>query len=418
VKGCTNRFRRKEKNMIRKVLFLVGFVTAVSFGSSGDASGPVKSSRLVPNPALAGSVSPSLSSTPEGQVILSWLEPANDGQAFKFAAWNGNSWSAPKTVVRRPDFDVYAEAPPSVLKLADGSLLAVWAQKLKSGGKWDGNYLFVAASADGGKTWSSPVRVHSDASLSEHSFSSIAPTGKDRATLIWLDARDYETKHRYRLMSATVNAKGEVTDEKTIDDDTCTCCPTAFVTSSSVGIAAYRGHTPQEIRDIKVSQLSSGTWKAPHVVHDDNWHFNGCPVNGPALAIHKDRLAIVWFTGKEDVPQVEIAFSNDLGKTFQPPIVLDSLNTVGQPVGRVAVSLLDDGNALVAWLQQGPQEAAIVGQYVSAKGVQRSRFTIASGSLRELGYPRLQRTGPNVLISWSGKTGQNVQTATIQTLGH
>jgi hypothetical protein len=106
--------------MIRKVLLLIGFVTAVSFGSSGDASGPVESSHAVRNPALAGSVSPSLSSTPEGPIILSWLEPANEGQAFKFAAWNGNSWSAPENVVRRPDFDVYAETPPSVLKLENG----------------------------------------------------------------------------------------------------------------------------------------------------------------------------------------------------------------------------------------------------------------------------------------------------------
>jgi hypothetical protein len=75
----------------------------------------------------------------------------------------------------------------------------VWAQKLKGTAKWPGNYLYTAASQDGGKTWSPPATIHSDDSNSEHSFSSIAATGRDRATVIWLDARDYESQHRYRL---------------------------------------------------------------------------------------------------------------------------------------------------------------------------------------------------------------------------
>ena len=399
--------------MSRKLLLSVGigFIACLAF--YGNASKPVERVREVPNPALAGSVSPSLSSTPGGEIILSWLEPANQGQALRLATWNGKTWSTAETVVRRSDFDVYAEAPPSVLKLANGTLLAVWAQKVKSGGKWDGSYLFAAASADGGKTWSSPVRVHSDSSLSEHSFSSIAPTGQDRATLIWLDARDYETKHRYRLMSATVNSKGEVSDEKTIDDDTCTCCPTAFATTSAVGVAAYRGHNPQEIRDIKISRLVAGTWEVPHTVHDDNWHFNGCPVNGPAVSVNHDRLGVLWFTGRDDVPQVEMAFSEDLGKAFQPPQVLDSPDKESRPVGHGAVSLLDAESALAVWVQQGSSEARIIGQYVSANGHRDLPFVIARGTPRGLGYPRLERSHDGVMVSWSGSTGKDVKTAIV-----
>ena len=121
--------------------------------------------------------------------------------------------------------------------------------------------MFSTISADGGKHWSPPVRVHSDASLSEHSFSSMAPAGPDRALVVWLDARDDETMHRYRLMSAVIDSKGTVSDERTVDEDTCTCCPTALATTPALAIAAYRGHNSEEIRDIKFSRLTGGSGK-------------------------------------------------------------------------------------------------------------------------------------------------------------
>jgi hypothetical protein len=80
----------------------------------------------------------------------------------------------------------------------------------------------------------------------------MAPVGPDRALAVWLDARDYEAKHRYRLMSAIVDSKGIVSDERTVDEDTCTCCPTALVTTPALAIAAYRAHNSGEIRGASV----------------------------------------------------------------------------------------------------------------------------------------------------------------------
>jgi hypothetical protein len=374
-------------------------------------SSPVGNFSEISNPAAAGSRSPSLSATAKGDVILSWLEPSGAEQALRFSVRSKSVWGSVETVIRRPDFDVYAEAPPSILALENGSILAVWAQKLNGTGKWPGNYLYTSASQDGGKTWSPAARIHSDNSNSEHSFSSIAATGRDRATVIWLDARDYESQHRYRLMAATLNFKGEVTNETTIDDDTCTCCPTAFVATPTGGVAAYRGHSPQELRDIKVSRLAGEIWEVPRPVHDDNWHINGCPVSGPALSANKDRLAVLWFTGRDDQPQVEMELSEDLGKTFQAPQILDSRGKESRPIGHVAVSLLDSGGVVAVWLQQGRSEARIVGQRISKNGHRGELFVLARGTVRGLGYPRLERAGFRVMVSWSGTTGEEMKTA-------
>ena len=78
-----------------------------------------------PNPALPSSIAPSLSATSDGRVVLSWLEPVEPGLALRFSIWDGKVWSEIQTVARRSDFDVYAEAPPSVLKLANGMLLSL-----------------------------------------------------------------------------------------------------------------------------------------------------------------------------------------------------------------------------------------------------------------------------------------------------
>jgi hypothetical protein len=154
------------------------------------------------------------------------------------------------TVVIRKNFDKYPEAPPWVLMLPNRSLIAVWAEQLPPGkGKWPGNYLLSAASSDGGKNWSQPLVVHSDRTDGEHSFGSLAPQDDRHAAIVWLDSRDYQSKHTYRLMSAVISSSGSVSGENTVDDDRCTCCPTALINAPQGLIAAYRNHTSKEIRD-------------------------------------------------------------------------------------------------------------------------------------------------------------------------
>ena len=308
---------------------------------------------------------------------------------------------------------MYAEAPPAVLALSNGKLLSLWGQKIKTGDKWDGSHIFSSVSADSGKSWSVPVRVHSDASPSEHSFSSVIPLCAGRAAVIWLDASDYETKKRYQLMSAVIDSKGTVSNEKTVDEDTCTCCPTAIVKTTAGAVAAYRSHNPEEIRDIKVARLADGNWQTPHTVHDDEWKINGCPVNGPALASNAKRVAIIWFTGANDKPAVKYAISDDQGSTFQAPITLDMSNGENRSVGHVAVTLLDDGSAIGIWLRHQDSGTSIVGERIANSGQRSGTFTIASGAETGLSYPRVQRLGNQLIVSWSGETGKDVTTALV-----
>ncbi len=200
-------------------------------------------------------------------------------------------------------------------------------------------------------------------------------------------------------MSAVIDSEGTVSNEKTVDEDTCTCCPTAFVKTTAGAVAAYRGHNPEEIRDIKVARLADGSWPAPHTVHHDEWKINGCPVNGPTLASNGKRVAIISFTGADDKPEVKYAISEDQGSTFQPPITLDTSNGENRPVGHVAVTLLDDGSAIDIWSRHQDSGTSIVGERIANSGQRSGTFTIARGPETGLSYPRVQCLGNQLLVS-------------------
>jgi hypothetical protein len=369
----------------------------------------------LPNPAAQGSITPNETETPGGEVLLSWLEPVSEGLALRFATRGAQAWSAPQTAVTRNNFDKYAEAPPWVLILPNRSVLAVWSEKLPQGkSKWAGNYLYTSASSDQGKTWSEPAIVHSDRTDGEHSFASLAVSDNNHATVVWLDARDYDTKHTYRLMSAVIASTGAVSDEQTVDDDVCTCCPTALVKTPGGFLAAYRNHTPQEIRDIYTVREEAGAWKTGRTLHNDNWNINGCPVNGAALARRGEEVVAVWYSGMEEKASVQVEFSPDGGATFADNTKIDSPQEKEQPIGRPTVALPGSSDAWVAWIRrQNDQSQLVVAQVRRNQGTTR-RQIIAEGSTESLGYPRMQLIGSAAVISWGGAgDSKEVKTALI-----
>ena len=78
-------------------------------------------------------------------------------------------------------------------------------------------------------------------------------------------------------------------------------------------------------------------------------------MNGPAIAASGRRVAVAWFTGAANTQRVKLAFSGDSGEIFGEPVTVDD----GSPVGRVDVVLLDDGSAIVCWLEKLPSGGEI-----------------------------------------------------------
>src|SRR4029077_15829095 len=117
----------------------------------------------------------------------------------------------------------------------------------------------------------------------DNAYVSAAAVNETAAAFIWLDGRNWQKDNRVQLMSRMVHLNGSMDELTLIDPDTCTCCSTALVRTGSGLLAAYRGHTPANIRDISLIHNMAGTWTQPRIVYPDLWHIEGCPVNGPHL---------------------------------------------------------------------------------------------------------------------------------------
>jgi hypothetical protein len=363
-----------------------------------DALTPVES------PAGPHSGEPNLAVDAAGRVHLSWLERDGDSTvALRLAVRDDAQWSAPVTVTSRPDLFVNWADFPSVFVAPSGRVVMHWLQK-RAGGKYSYDVM-TRQSADGGTTWSEPRVLHDDNVAAEHGFVSFFAADGDSVEAVWLDGRataggDHDG-HRgaMQLGNGRIAADGGVSASVMIDNRICDCCQTSAAMTSHGPIVVYRDRSDQEIRDIAVVRRVDGQWTAPTHVHADEWHIEGCPVNGPSVAADGANVVVAWFTGARDTARVNVAFSSDAGATFGEPVRVDD----GTPGGRVDVEYDGTGRALVTWLERVGDDGAEV--RIKAVSPDRSitphMVVASSAAARSSGFPRMVRSGQELVFAWT-----------------
>jgi len=368
----------------------------------------------LPAPAGPGSAQPNLSVAPDGRVHLSWLEPiAERRHALRYAVLDGQRWSAPRTIAEGSNWFVNWADFPSLIALPDGSLAAHWLVRTGSAG-----YAYevrIARSRDGGKTWGEPRVPHRDATETEHGFVSLFALEDGSLAAVWLDGREMAPAAGdhdlgggpMTLRYARIDRDGSLHDEARLDARVCDCCQTSAAMTSGGPVVAYRDRSDRELRDISVVRLRGSRWSEPRTVFADGWTISGCPVNGPSIAAAGLRVAVAWFTAANGTPRVKLAFSSDAGASFGEPVVIDD----GRPLGRVETLLLDDGGALVCWMESSPEGGAIRLRRIRPDGKREAAITIApSGTARSNGFPQLARAGDRIVFAW---TADRVMTASM-----
>ena len=351
-------------------------------------------------PAIEGSGEANLNVAPDGTVILSWIESADEGaHRLRFATTQGESWSDAATIAAGSGWFVNWADFPTVAVTADGTMYAHWLAKTG-----EDTYAYgvnVATSRDGGRTWGEAIVPHDDGTQTEHGFVSMAGWDDSRVLAIWLDGRNYAGENPTKemtLRSALVAPDGELTSELVVDGRACDCCQTALVRTNNGALAAYRDRSDDEVRDISVARYDGAAWSTPRTINDDNWRIEGCPVNGPALHSDGARVAAAWFTAAGDVSQVLVALSDDEGATFSPPVRVDD----GDPSGRTDIVLVPNGGALVVWLERVGEDAQIQVRYVRPDGTAGLSVPVApSNPGRGSGFPHVAVSGDRVYFAWT-----------------
>jgi len=366
----------------------------------------------VQTPAGRDSAQPQLSVSSRG-VLLSWIEKTGTISTLRYAERTANGWSAADTAATGSDWFVNWADVPSVVRLADGTLVAHWLQK--SG---PGTYAYdvrLARSTDDGKNWSPSFRPHSDGTKTEHGFASTFQMPGAGLGLVWLDGRAMTGGHDEHgggdmsLRFGAFTRDWKQTAETPLDLRVCECCPTAVAVTADGPIVAYRDRTADEVRDIYVSRLENGKWTTGAAVHQDAWRINACPVNGPSLSARGRDVAIAWFTARNDQPKSFAAFSTDAGRTFGTPIRLDD----DASLGRVDAELLPDGSAVAAYIEFANQRAEVRLRRVTRDGQRSAPVTISAvAANRSSGYPRMALNRDELVFAWVDREGgSQVKTA-------
>jgi len=371
------------------------------------------------NPGSILGSEPNLHITKGGQIFLSWIQAIdNKNSKLFFSTLNEKklTWSEPTLIAEGSNWFVNWADFPSITSFGENSMAAHYLDKSA-----DDTYAYnvkLTISNDNGATWNNAIIPHRDNTNTEHGFVSKVALDNQRLLSVWLDGRKYAYSEQDSLItkemtlrSAIMDTNGKIIEEFELDDRVCDCCQTDTAMTQNGPIVVYRDRTETEIRDISYVRFTNGEWTKPKPVNTDGWSIFGCPVNGAGISALKNMVAVAWFTKANDEPKVRVSFSDNNGEIFKAPIEVDFV----KPSGRVDIELLDDGSAMVSWLDNIEGFAKIRLQRIYSDGHKDPAFNVSESSeSRSSGFPRMVMKNDHAFLTWtnSGDT-LTVRTARV-----
>ncbi len=331
-------------------LVLLLALPALALRATDDSPAFIVKNDLVPSPAVPGASAPRLVNAPDGTVYLSWLEPAPARRtALRFARFDAatRTWSPARTIGESHAPSVPANLTPSLAISSANALAALWhpATALAT----------LTTSIDGGLNWSAPLVLNRPSRPADHATLQALPGGQFLAA--WIEP---EGKSGTLLARTTAQDAAPVVVDPAVSAG---CAPVLAVFPDGSAVVAYRGLTPDGIRDIRTARFHDGRWDAPATLSPDNWKPSLPTRNSPALAVRGPHLAAAWFTAAEGA-RVNVSTSDDAGAQWLIPSRVDDIAPLGSP----SLALFDDGSLLVAWVERTATERVVLLRRISARG--------------------------------------------------
>jgi len=207
------------------------------------------------------------------------------------------------------------------------------------------------------------------------------------------------------LYHAAIAPDGRIV-ENLIATGVCFCCKTAVaVDSRGTVYAAWRHIFPESMRDIAFAKSTDeGRRFEPLVrVSDDKWQLNGCPEDGPTLAVDQaGMIHIAWATVVQDRGEQKALFyatSRD-GKTFSPRTRLPV--TDGATPGHPQLALTADGGVAIVWDELVAGLRRVSFTRMSHDGT-FDRPQLLSGD-ESASYPVVARVDRDILVAWTSRS--------------
>lgn len=349
-----------------------------------------------------------LSQSDLGHVYLSWLEYENESKvSLRLAQLNGSEtgWENLGTVNGGNDWFVNWADFPSVVPLEKNRFIAHWLQYSGEGTyEYDIRY---SLSNDNGRSWTEPVFLNDTTVNAEFGFVTIKKSGSE-ALAVWLDGRHMtgdhdETVHgeqgSMNLRAAYIDKEGRKHGEAELDDQVCDCCNTEVMLTEDGPLVAYRNKSDEGIRDVHIMRMKEGEWLKDMPLHQDGWHINGCPVNGPAADMEGKEGAIAWFTGAADSALVNLKLTHDGGQNFGPLVRVSDQGAIGR-LDLVMHKAKD--RVYVSWMQTKGKKASLKLAEYNLLGELINKYDIAEmSSARKSGFPKMVRSKKGIVFVYT-----------------
>jgi len=247
---------------------------------------------------------PELVSNCCGKLSLAWASKTSETErtVFYTRSIDGKAFDEPRAISKGGIYKTAARGKMSGherravphLAAMGPEVLLTWSEALADG---SGMRMVLATSTDPGATFGVPQTVHSG-ERANPTFTAFARGLGGVLACAWLDDRagnqqvfasvrplDAEVFNPERLVQSGQEGKG-----------VCPCCPTAarFAADGTLYVA-FR-NINEGYRDIAVSRLRPGQSKfeGPFPVVEKIWKFDGCPHDGPSIAIIGDTMHVAW----------------------------------------------------------------------------------------------------------------------------
>lgn len=238
---------------------------------------------------------------------------------------------------------------PGLTAQGDGTVALSWSTPNRAPGAMFASDLRVAASGDGGQTFTVPVQVNDDGLPISHTFEDLLRGPEHDLYVMWLDGRGKDRSGAAVQFACSRDGGATFGPNITVDGMACPCCRPMLAAAPDGSLwAAWRKTYDGNVRDIVVAQsVDRGkTFGPPHLVREDHWVFSACPHRGPSVGFDRQgRLYVGWYTeGTDEQARIYLATSDDRAGTFTEPVSLhtstnslpDNLRLAVHPDGMVA----------------------------------------------------------------------------------
>ncbi len=330
-----------------------------------------------------------------------------------------------------PDRKVGPASAPNRGPASAPALVVVWTAKGASGTR-----LLTARSIDGGRTFSRTATVPGSEAAGNRGWEAVASDSQGRVMTVWLDHRGlakpgdqtasthHDRSHHSsggaakpdgvaaaQLSKLYFSAIDEPLATREIAGGVCYCCKTALAAGPANAIAvAWRHVYPGNIRDIAFTMSrDGGKTFAPQIrVSEDKWELEGCPDDGPAMAVDAEGVVhVVWPTLVNEDGAQTMALFHALSRDGRRFSARQRIPTEGVP-HHPQVALARDGSLVVAWdeLRGDSRRIAAARALVDAGGRVSFRRQVLNGSERAT-YPVLAASGSSVLLAFTAGDASN-----------